>query len=180
MSFKVLLTAPSPWGFRLQGGSDLDSPISISRVTAGSKAAQAGVSAGDLVVSICGVSAEGLSHAAAQDAVRSCTGNLELSFVRSGTTQSKDMKQKVHAGGGLHDLVSDSGNPRQDLSKKRLMVDTQDWNPRTGTTQSRSFRILAQLTGTESRIVFESQIQGERYARLRDWHHQLSARNLNI
>ncbi|MGH0124762.1 UNVERIFIED_CONTAM: hypothetical protein FKN15_013876 [Acipenser sinensis] len=34
-------------------------------------------------------------------------------------------------------------------SKKRLMEDTQDWQPRTGTTQSRSFRMLAQLTGTE-------------------------------
>uniref|UniRef100_A0A803K843 PDZ and LIM domain protein 7 n=1 Tax=Xenopus tropicalis TaxID=8364 RepID=A0A803K843_XENTR len=36
-----------------------------------------------------------------------------------------------------------------DSSKKRLMEDTQDWKPRTGTTQSRSFRILAQLTGTD-------------------------------
>ncbi|XP_061438981.1 PDZ and LIM domain protein 5 isoform X3 [Rhineura floridana] len=34
-------------------------------------------------------------------------------------------------------------------SKKRLMEDTEDWHPRTGTTQSRSFRILAQITGTE-------------------------------
>ncbi|KPP59313.1 hypothetical protein Z043_122778, partial [Scleropages formosus] len=36
-----------------------------------------------------------------------------------------------------------------DRSKKRLIEDTQDWRPRTGTTQSRSFRILAQLTGTD-------------------------------
>ncbi|XP_073748077.1 PDZ and LIM domain protein 5 isoform X3 [Callorhinus ursinus] len=36
-----------------------------------------------------------------------------------------------------------------DASKKRLMEDTEDWRPRTGTTQSRSFRILAQITGTE-------------------------------
>ncbi|XP_077156973.1 PDZ and LIM domain protein 5 isoform X10 [Paroedura picta] len=35
-------------------------------------------------------------------------------------------------------------------SKKRLIEDTEDWRPRTGTTQSRSFRILAQVTGTES------------------------------
>ncbi|XP_042325640.1 PDZ and LIM domain protein 5 [Sceloporus undulatus] len=34
-------------------------------------------------------------------------------------------------------------------SKKRLIEDTEDWHPRTGTTQSRSFRILAQITGTE-------------------------------
>ncbi|XP_034628119.1 PDZ and LIM domain protein 5 isoform X6 [Trachemys scripta elegans] len=37
----------------------------------------------------------------------------------------------------------------RDASKKRLIEDTEDWHPRTGTTQSRSFRILAQITGTE-------------------------------
>lgn len=30
------------------------------------------------------------------------------------------------------------------------MEDTEDWRPRTGTTQSRSFKILAQITGTEN------------------------------
>ncbi|XP_018601018.1 PDZ and LIM domain protein 7-like isoform X2 [Scleropages formosus] len=79
-----------------------------------------------------------------------------------------------------------------DRSKKRLIEDTQDWRPRTGTTQSRSFRILAQLTGTDfmqdpddesvkrSREKFLSEIQSPRYARLRDWHHDRSARALNI
>ncbi|KAM4709168.1 PDZ and LIM domain protein 5 isoform 2-T2 [Discoglossus pictus] len=36
-----------------------------------------------------------------------------------------------------------------DASKQRLIDNTEDWHPRTGTTQSRSFRILAQMTGTE-------------------------------
>ncbi|KAM3599563.1 uncharacterized protein V6R79_007942 [Siganus canaliculatus] len=47
----------------------------------------------------------------------------------------------------------DAGNhvsPVSDLSKKRLIEDTDDWHPRTGTCQSRSFRMLAQLTGTEN------------------------------
>ncbi|XP_039630436.1 PDZ and LIM domain protein 7 isoform X3 [Polypterus senegalus] len=79
-----------------------------------------------------------------------------------------------------------------DASKKRLIEDTQDWQPRTGTSQSRSFRILAQLTGTDfmqdpddenlkkSREKFLTEIQSPRYARLRDWHHDRSARALNI
>ncbi|XP_075207151.1 PDZ and LIM domain protein 5 isoform X1 [Anomaloglossus baeobatrachus] len=37
-----------------------------------------------------------------------------------------------------------------DASKKRLVDNTEDWHPRTGTSQSRSFRILAQMTGTEN------------------------------
>ena len=41
-------------------------------------------------------------------------------------------------------------SPLSDSSKKRLIEDTEDWHPRTGTSQSRSFRILAQLTGTEN------------------------------
>lgn len=42
------------------------------------------------------------------------------------------------------------GSALSDASKKRLIEDTEDWHPRTGTSQSRSFRILAQLTGTEN------------------------------
>uniref|UniRef100_A0A674PIH2 Uncharacterized protein n=1 Tax=Takifugu rubripes TaxID=31033 RepID=A0A674PIH2_TAKRU len=70
-----------------------------------------------------------------------------------------------------------------DHSKKRLIQDTEDWQPRTGTTQSRSFRILAQLTGTDYSKTWEkflTEIQSPRYARLRDWHHDRSARALNI
>ncbi|XP_028269967.1 PDZ and LIM domain protein 5a [Parambassis ranga] len=40
--------------------------------------------------------------------------------------------------------------PFADASRKRITEDTEDWRPRTGTTQSRSFKILAQITGTES------------------------------
>lgn len=43
-------------------------------------------------------------------------------------------------------------SPLSDASKKRLIEDTEDWHPRTGTSQSRSFRILAQLTGTEKGV----------------------------
>ncbi|XP_078407376.1 PDZ and LIM domain protein 7-like [Cetorhinus maximus] len=79
-----------------------------------------------------------------------------------------------------------------DASKKRLIEDTEDWQPKTGTTQSRSFRILAQLTGTDfmrdpddevvkrAREKFITELQSPRYTRLRDWHHERSAHTLNI
>ncbi|XP_053149885.1 PDZ and LIM domain protein 7 isoform X3 [Hemicordylus capensis] len=53
-----------------------------------------------------------------------------------------------HNGHSLR-LVSLPAFLPNDSSKKRLIEDTEDWRPRTGTTQSRSFRILAHLTGTE-------------------------------
>ena len=43
-------------------------------------------------------------------------------------------------------------SPLSESSKKRLIEDTEDWHPRGGTSQSRSFRILAQLTGTENGV----------------------------
>nr|XP_023664155.1 PDZ and LIM domain protein 5-like [Paramormyrops kingsleyae]XP_023664156.1 PDZ and LIM domain protein 5-like [Paramormyrops kingsleyae]XP_023664157.1 PDZ and LIM domain protein 5-like [Paramormyrops kingsleyae]XP_023664158.1 PDZ and LIM domain protein 5-like [Paramormyrops kingsleyae]XP_023664159.1 PDZ and LIM domain protein 5-like [Paramormyrops kingsleyae] len=42
------------------------------------------------------------------------------------------------------------GPPPSDVGKKRLVEDTEDWHTRSGTSQSRSFRMLAQMTGTES------------------------------
>ncbi|MGH0151331.1 UNVERIFIED_CONTAM: hypothetical protein FKN15_019981 [Acipenser sinensis] len=47
------------------------------------------------------------------------------------------------------DVEFDHAPTHGDASKKRLIEDTEDWHPRTGTSQSRSFRILAQITGTE-------------------------------
>uniref|UniRef100_A0A4W5PI33 PDZ and LIM domain 5a n=1 Tax=Hucho hucho TaxID=62062 RepID=A0A4W5PI33_9TELE len=78
-----------------------------------------------------------------------------------------------------------------DASKKRLMEDTEDWRPRSGTTQSRSFRILAQITGTEhpqesdaenktKAKKVNTQVIGPKYTKLRDWHHGVSARTLNV
>lgn len=47
-------------------------------------------------------------------------------------------------------------SPLSNASKKRLVEDTEDWQPRTGVSQSRSFKILAQLTGTENEQVPEN------------------------
>lgn len=62
-----------------------------------------------------------------------------------------DAKQQNGAGRRFGPEISDvhHANILSDQSKKRLMEDTEDWQPRTGTCQSRSFQILAQMTGTE-------------------------------
>ncbi|XP_036384386.1 PDZ and LIM domain protein 5-like [Megalops cyprinoides] len=56
------------------------------------------------------------------------------------------------------DMEPQHGASLGDASKKRLIEDTEDWHPRTGTTQSRSFRILAQITGTEHQQDQESNV----------------------
>ncbi|KAM9734572.1 PDZ and LIM domain protein 5b isoform 1-T2 [Menidia menidia] len=67
---------------------------------------------------------------------------------RRGLLESQGLTEYVNGKPGVE---PDNGIPAlSDASKKRLIEDTEDWHPRTGTSQSRSFRILAQLTGTEN------------------------------
>ncbi|NXK48479.1 PDLI5 protein, partial [Chauna torquata] len=290
-NYSVSLVGPAPWGFRLQGGKDFNMPLSISRLNDGGKAAQAHVGIGDVVLTIDGISTDGMTHLEAQNKIKACTGNLNMTLQRVASVPKPDLihvpkeepKEVVKpvpiasaaapkftatasvaynktprpfgavtsskvtsipspssaftpaqaaaappapapfAVPGLHvnakpnadgqppapstakpavnvprqpathnaapsghvsdgaqevaegprrgfrenqgDSKQQNGPPRKhivdtytefyhtpthsDASKKRLIEDTEDWHPRTGTTQSRSFRILAQITGTD-------------------------------
>ncbi|NWT87310.1 PDLI5 protein, partial [Lanius ludovicianus] len=279
-NYSVSLVGPAPWGFRLQGGKDFNVPLSISRLNDGGKAAQAHVGIGDVVLTIDGISTDGMTHLEAQNKIKACTGNLNMTLQRVSSIQKPDLihvpkgeptevvkpvpiasavAPKVTATAsvafnktprpfgavtsskvtsipspssaftpaqaaaaspcavpGAHvntkpnaepwppvpgapkaavpvprqhgaapsasaedaaegprrggkesqgESKQQNGPPRKhivdtytefyhtpthsDASKKRLIEDTEDWHPRTGTTQSRSFRILAQITGTD-------------------------------
>ncbi|XP_057165720.1 PDZ and LIM domain protein 5 isoform X14 [Ursus arctos] len=160
-NYSVSLVGPAPWGFRLQGGKDFNMPLTISSLKDGGKASQANVRIGDVVLSIDGISAHGMTHLEAQNKIKGCTGSLNMTLQRASATPKPEPVpvQKVCFSSGI------TSPPRKhiverntefyhipthsDASKKRLIEDTEDWRPRTGTTQSRSFRILAQITGTE-------------------------------
>ncbi|XP_078250706.1 PDZ and LIM domain protein 5 isoform X14 [Pogona vitticeps] len=189
-NYSVSLVGPAPWGFRLQGGKDFNMPLTISRLSDGGKAANANVGIGDIVLTIDGISADGMTHLEAQNKIKTCTGNLTMNLQRapaapkpdpvpvqqpthnaSLNTPSNENAQELAEGQrrGVRENEGDNkeqnGPPRKHVvytntefyhppthsnnSKKRLIEDTEDWHPRTGTTQSRSFRILAQITGTE-------------------------------
>ncbi|XP_043925251.1 uncharacterized protein LOC122799918 isoform X1 [Protopterus annectens] len=89
--YKVTLESPAPWGFRLQGGKDFNMPLSMSRLSPGGKAVQAKIGVGDLVLTIDGESTEEMTHIEAQNKIRACSGNLQLTLGRllrpSGTSQ---------------------------------------------------------------------------------------------
>uniref|UniRef100_A0A8C5PBJ0 PDZ and LIM domain 5 n=1 Tax=Leptobrachium leishanense TaxID=445787 RepID=A0A8C5PBJ0_9ANUR len=79
-------------------------------------------------------------------------GQDSLDSQRRGQTENHGDKQqngppRKHIVDSYPDIYHTSAF--SDASKKRLIDNTEDWHPRTGTTQSRSFRILAQMTGTE-------------------------------
>ncbi|XP_045140266.1 PDZ and LIM domain protein 5 [Echinops telfairi] len=188
-NYSVSLVGPAPWGFRLQGGKDFNMPLTISSLKDGGKASQANVRIGDVVLSIDGISAHGMTHLEAQNKIKGCTGSLTMTLQRASATPKPEpvpvqkptvtsvcaeTAQELAEGqrrGSQGDSKQQNGKippkrpPRKhiverntefyhipthsDASKKRLIEDTEDWRPRTGTTQSRSFRILAQITGTE-------------------------------
>uniref|UniRef100_W5N202 PDZ and LIM domain protein 7 n=1 Tax=Lepisosteus oculatus TaxID=7918 RepID=W5N202_LEPOC len=79
-TYTVTLKGPAPWGFRLQGGKDFSMPLTVSRLTPGGKAAQAGVGPGDWVVSIDHANAEEMTHVEAQNKIRAAGDTLTLSL----------------------------------------------------------------------------------------------------
>nr|XP_044622269.1 PDZ and LIM domain protein 5 isoform X6 [Equus asinus] len=230
-NYSVSLVGPAPWGFRLQGGKDFNMPLTISSLKDGGKASQANVRIGDVVLSIDGISAQGMTHLEAQNKIKGCTGSLNMTLQRASPTSKPELvpvqkptvtsvcaetAQELAEGqrrGSQGDSKQQNGNPgtvppkkhiverntefyhiptHSDASKKRLIQDTEDWHPRTGTTQSRSFRILAQITGTEHLKESETDntkkakekiplhVFSPKYTKLRDWHHEVSARALNV
>ncbi|XP_070846775.1 LIM domain-binding protein 3b isoform X2 [Chaetodon trifascialis] len=277
-TYTVTLNGPAPWGFRLQGGKDFNMPLTISRITPGSKAVGGSLAQGDIISAIDGVSTDGMTHLEAQNKIKSATNKLSLTMVKSRrpapvptATPRMDSPmpviphQKVIANTAANVEYTPSFNPialkdsalsthkpievkgpggkativhaqyntpismySQDaimdaiagqsqakghdsgtLPVKDPVVDcaspvyqavirpgeTQDmseWARRAANLQSKSFRILAHITGTEylqdpdeealqrSREKFESEVKGPRFAKLKNWHHGLSAQILNV
>ncbi|XP_063148400.1 PDZ and LIM domain protein 4 [Candoia aspera] len=79
----VALNGPSPWGFRLVGGKDFSTPLTISRINPGSKAALANLCPGDVILSINGDSTENMTHLEAQNKIKACLDQLILSVNRA-------------------------------------------------------------------------------------------------
>ncbi|XP_068161861.1 LIM domain-binding protein 3b isoform X2 [Antennarius striatus] len=278
-SYTVTLNGPAPWGFRLQGGKDFNMPLTISRITPGSKAVSGSLAQGDVISAIDGVSTEGMTHLEAQNKIKSASSKLSLTMLKSRrpapvptATPRMDSPmpviphQKVIANTAANVEYTPSFNPialkdsalsthkpievkgpggkativhaqyntpismySQDaimdaiagqsqakghdsgaLPVKDPVVDCaspvyqavirpgepnqnmSDWARRAANLQSKSFRILAHITGTEymqdpdeealqkSREKFESEVRGPRFAKLKNWHHGLSAQILNV
>uniref|UniRef100_A0A3Q1AYF3 PDZ domain-containing protein n=1 Tax=Amphiprion ocellaris TaxID=80972 RepID=A0A3Q1AYF3_AMPOC len=278
-SYTVTLNGPAPWGFRLQGGKDFNMPLTISRITPGSKAAGGSLAQGDVISAIDGVSTDGMTHLEAQNKIKSATTKLSLTMLKSrrpapvptatprmdspmpviphqkelqeehfaGEFQTEDkrlckrnlfpaagspagqrgqynspiglyspetvkemmqMQGKLGEGsaaalgvsslfGGvlpMKDPVVDCASPvyQAVIRPGETVQDMSEWARRAANLQSKSFRILAHITGTEylqdpdeealakSREKFESEVKGPRFAKLKNWHHGLSAQILNI
>ncbi|XP_022598517.1 LIM domain-binding protein 3-like isoform X2 [Seriola dumerili] len=283
-TYTVTLNGPAPWGFRLQGGKDFNMPLTISRITPGSKAAGGSLTQGDIISAIDGVSTDGMTHLEAQNKIKSATTKLVLTMQKSrrpapvptatprmdspmpviphqkdkkpserndfqvlkkdpellstpvkvpassaaaaisppgqrgqynspiGLYSPETLKEMMlmqgklgegsAAAGGVSSLgvlpvkdpVVDCASPvyQAVIRPGEVNQDMSEWARRAANLQSKSFRMLAHITGTEymqdpdeealqkSREKFESEVKGPRFAKLKNWHHGLSAQILNI
>ncbi|XP_061229707.1 LIM domain-binding protein 3 isoform X5 [Neopsephotus bourkii] len=170
MAYSVTLNGPGPWGFRLQGGKDFNMPLTISRITPGGKAAQSQMNQGDLVVAIDGVNTDSMTHLEAQNKIKSASHNLSLTLQKSkrpvpisttapriDTPRAVIPHQKVITNTAantlpLKDPHVDSASPVYQAvlkTQNKPEDESEDWSRRSANLQSKSFRILAQMTGTE-------------------------------
>ncbi|XP_021458439.2 PDZ and LIM domain protein 5b isoform X1 [Oncorhynchus mykiss] len=89
-NYSVSLVGPAPWGFRLQGGKDFCLPLTISRLTDGGKAAKARMSVGDVVLSIDGIATNSMNHLEAQNKIKACTDDLNLTLQKASSVPKAD------------------------------------------------------------------------------------------
>ncbi|XP_043969261.1 PDZ and LIM domain protein 3-like [Gambusia affinis] len=99
MPLNVVLDGPPPWGFRLTGGKDFNQPLTISRITPGSKASGAKLCAGDIILAIEGAPAADMLHCEAQSKIKECFNQLCLTVERN---ESKLWSPRVVEDGRAH------------------------------------------------------------------------------
>ncbi|XP_073992505.1 uncharacterized protein isoform X2 [Rhodnius prolixus] len=76
------LVERTPWGFRVTGGYDFGTPLSVVKVTGGSIAAHSGVKVGDIIVEINGQSTKHFIHTDAQNFIGISGNHLTLTILR--------------------------------------------------------------------------------------------------
>lgn len=72
------------WGFRMAGGRDYGTPLTLQKVMPGSLAARCGLQEGDTIIKIGGVGADHLRHKEAQQRIIDSGNSLELALERAG------------------------------------------------------------------------------------------------
>ncbi|XP_063445490.1 putative mediator of RNA polymerase II transcription subunit 26 isoform X4 [Mytilus trossulus] len=71
----------TPWGFRLQGGKDLNQPLVLQRVFSNSPA-EGELQRGDIILSINGRDSGSFTHKQAQDIIKFAGGQIEINVQR--------------------------------------------------------------------------------------------------
>ncbi|XP_053317397.1 synaptopodin-2 [Spea bombifrons] len=79
----VTMNGGAPWGFRLQGGKELQEPLHVSKVRSMSKASAAGLFEGDEVVSINGTPCTDIPYSEVVALIEKSADNLQMLIKRT-------------------------------------------------------------------------------------------------
>lgn len=85
-----------PWGFRMKGGAEQGMPLFLESVNPNGMSAKQGLSAGDIIVAICGANMRGNTHLAAKQEILRAGNELDI-IVEKGTLTKGDVKAVVAA-----------------------------------------------------------------------------------
>ncbi|XP_072347952.1 PDZ and LIM domain protein 1 isoform X3 [Scyliorhinus torazame] len=135
--FRIDLLGPSPWGFRLVGGKDFEQPLTISRITPGSKADAAKLCVGDMIVSINGETTDGMTHLEAQSKIKGCGDELNFLISRS---ESKMWSPMSNEEGKQHPY------------RMNLASDQQEAKP-IGSAHNRSAKPFSAASGSSPKVI---------------------------
>lgn len=125
MEFLVTLYRDSlqtPWGFRLEGGRDFKTPLTIQRVFTGTPASS-DLLRGDIITSIHNEDANYLFHNEANELIRTSGGSLHLGIKRNPGAEFlqfqpfQSYKKTMDFGGGSN-FVSFTAPQEEDVSKR--------------------------------------------------------------
>ncbi|KAJ1127152.1 hypothetical protein NDU88_005555 [Pleurodeles waltl] len=139
MTQTVTINGPSPWGFRLVGGKDFSTPLTISRINPGSKAAFVNLCPGDVIQAINGESTEAMTHLEAQNKIKACTDHLILSVKRGdGKTWTQDPAEERR------------------MQSRKYSIDSEDNAPAGNTQHTRSLPVSPGGSPSDSRAMLNS------------------------
>ncbi|XP_066991827.2 PDZ and LIM domain protein Zasp [Anabrus simplex] len=100
-----------PWGFRLVGGKDFSTPLTVVKVTAGSLAEGAGMRAGDIFVAINEKPLQNLTHWEAHEVIIQAGNNFVLSVVRNSPALPQTKPASMAAPPPSHQMPNMYGQP---------------------------------------------------------------------
>lgn len=108
------------WGFRLTGGRDFGTPLTVLRVTGASVAEESGMEVGDMIVSINGTCTQAMTHVEAQQHILGAGSSLTLQILRGCPVPAPELTSTPLRGMTPNNLRCESEMTNESLEPLKL------------------------------------------------------------
>ncbi|XP_014774579.1 PDZ and LIM domain protein 7 [Octopus bimaculoides] len=108
-----------PWGFKMQGGTDVGVPLHVAQVNPKGLSAKCGLRPGDGILEICNENATQWSHDTAKAAMVRAGNEIDFVVQRNAVTpKPRKPKGEAHGASPRSELCEDSINPGMNQGSK--------------------------------------------------------------